>query len=205
MGPAEGEGASTPCPAPFFPKLEKYDTSLYLAGWGGGSTDAETMLAPSCAAVASKAWRGQLRWLGQQRGRRAGCQSTVETDPTKRQKLVKAALASFRDQVNIIPLHRQMIPWALRAGLQRAALAQQRAEHGLGYGQMSPSGAGYNARSPGMLACDLPQLLALPPTMPPHAAPSVLRGVPLSAPLAGQDWQCLPGIAASAFVPGVTP
>ena len=30
----------------FFPKMEKFDTSLYLAGWGGGSTDAEVMLTP---------------------------------------------------------------------------------------------------------------------------------------------------------------
>ena len=27
-------------------KVEKFDTSLYLAGWGGGSTDAEVMLTP---------------------------------------------------------------------------------------------------------------------------------------------------------------
>ena len=101
----------------FFPKLEKYDTSLYLAGWGGGSTDAETMLTPI---LRSRGEQGvgvanYGGWVNNEADALAA-KSTVETDPTKRQKLVKAALASFRDQVNIIPLHRQMIPWALRSG-----------------------------------------------------------------------------------------
>jgi peptide/nickel transport system substrate-binding protein len=102
----------------FFPKVEKFDTSLYLVGWGGGSTDAETMLTPV------------LRNRGQQgvgvsnfggsinpEGDALAAASTVETDPNKREGLVKAALQSFRDQVNIIPLHRQVIPWAMRKGV----------------------------------------------------------------------------------------
>ena len=30
----------------YFPKLEKYDSSLYLYGWGGAITDAETIMTP---------------------------------------------------------------------------------------------------------------------------------------------------------------
>ena len=38
---------STRCRArPIFPKLEKLDTSLYLLGWGGAVTDAETTMTP---------------------------------------------------------------------------------------------------------------------------------------------------------------
>ena len=30
--------------ATYFPKLEKHDTSMYMLGWGGAITDAETTL-----------------------------------------------------------------------------------------------------------------------------------------------------------------
>jgi peptide/nickel transport system substrate-binding protein len=99
----------------FFPKVEKADTSLYLAGWGGGSTDADVMLTP----VLRK--RGEhgvgVANYGGARNDAAdalAAASTVETDPVKREALVKAALQSYREQVNLIPLHRQVIPWAMR-------------------------------------------------------------------------------------------
>ena len=43
--------------------------------------------------------------------------STVEVDPKKREATVKAALQAYREQVNIIPLHRQVIPWAMKRGV----------------------------------------------------------------------------------------
>ena len=44
-------------------------------------------------------------------------QSSEEADPKKREELIKAALREFRSQVHLIPLHRQMIPWATRANV----------------------------------------------------------------------------------------
>ena len=41
-------------------------------------------------------------------------QSSTEADPKKREEIVKAALREFKDQVAVIPLHRQVIPWAAR-------------------------------------------------------------------------------------------
>ena len=43
--------------------------------------------------------------------------SSIETDPAKRQTLVKGALQAYREQINLIPLHRQVIPWAMRANV----------------------------------------------------------------------------------------
>jgi peptide/nickel transport system substrate-binding protein len=102
----------------FFPKMEKFDTSLYLAGWGGGSTDAETMLTPILRNRGEQGI-GVANYGGSVNAEAdaLAAASTVETDPKKREALVKAALQGFRDQVNIIPLHRQMIPWALRSGV----------------------------------------------------------------------------------------
>ncbi|MFG6466502.1 ABC transporter substrate-binding protein [Roseateles sp. BYS87W] len=103
----------------YFPKIDKYDTSLYLHGWGGGSTDAEIMLTPI---LRNRGEQGvgvsnNGGWVNDKADALAGA-STVETDPKKREQLVKAALAEYRQQINIIPLHRQMIPWAMRANVR---------------------------------------------------------------------------------------
>ncbi|MFG6414902.1 ABC transporter substrate-binding protein [Roseateles sp. DC23W] len=99
----------------YFPKLEKYDTSLYLYGWGGSVTDAEAILTPL--------WRNRgakgvgLYNFGGYRNDKAdalAAQSSVEPDAAKREQQIRGALAALREQVNVIPLHRQVVPWAAR-------------------------------------------------------------------------------------------
>ncbi len=102
----------------FFPKIEKYDTSLYLHGWGGATTDAEVMLTP---VLRNRGEQGVGvsncgGWVND-KGDALAAASSVETDPAKREPLVKAALQAYREQINVIPLHRQVIPWAMRAEL----------------------------------------------------------------------------------------
>ncbi len=102
----------------FFPKLEKFDTSLYLHGWGGNSTDAEIMLTPVLRnrgeqGVGVANYGG---WVNDKADALAAA-STVEPDPKKREQLIKGALAEYRQQINIIPLHRQIIPWAMRSNI----------------------------------------------------------------------------------------
>ena len=99
----------------FFPKIEKFDTSLFLAGWGGGSTDADVMLTP---VLRNRGEHGvgvaNYGGIANDAADALAAASTVETDPRKREGLVKSALRAYREQVNIIPLHRQVIPWAMR-------------------------------------------------------------------------------------------
>jgi peptide/nickel transport system substrate-binding protein len=99
----------------YFPKIEKFDTSLFLTGWGGGSTDAETMLTP---VLRNRGEQGvgvaNYGGIVNADADALAAASTVEIDPKKREATVKAALQAYRDQVNIIPLHRQVIPWAMR-------------------------------------------------------------------------------------------
>ena len=102
----------------YFPKIEKFDTSLFVTGWGGGSTDAEVMLTPVLRnrgehGVGVANYGGAIN----NEADALAAQSTVEPDPKKREALVRAALQGFKDQVNIIPLHRQVIPWAMRANV----------------------------------------------------------------------------------------
>ena len=99
----------------YFPKIEKFDTSLFLTGWGGGSTDAETMLTP---VLRNRGEQGvgvaNYGGIANNEADALAAASTIEIDPKKRESIVKAALQAYRDQVNIIPLHRQVIPWAMR-------------------------------------------------------------------------------------------
>jgi len=100
----------------FFPKMEKLDTSLYLYGWGGAVTDAETTITPLMRSRGDKGVG--LYNYGNVRNDTLdalAARSSVEADPQKRQELVKAVLREWREQVHTIPLHRQVIPWAARS------------------------------------------------------------------------------------------
>ena len=107
--------------ATYFPKLEKLDTSLYMLGWGGAVTDAETTMTP---VMRNRAEKGVGFYnYGNHRNDKfdaLAAQSSTEAEPKKREELIKAAMREFRDQVHLIPLHRQMIPWAARSNVSAA-------------------------------------------------------------------------------------
>ena len=102
----------------YFPKLEKYDLSMYMLGWGGSITDAETTLTPVMRTVGIN---GVGSWnFGHVKNDKfdaLAAQSSVEPDPKKREGLVKAALREYKEQVLTLPLHRQVIPWAARTNV----------------------------------------------------------------------------------------
>ncbi|MBC7938191.1 MAG: ABC transporter substrate-binding protein, partial [Chitinophagaceae bacterium] len=103
----------------YFPKLEKLDTSLYLYGWGGSVTDAETTMTP---VMRNRGEQGVgLYNYGNWRNDKfdaLAARSSVEPDPKKREELIKAALREWKEQVHTIPLHRQIIPWAARTNVE---------------------------------------------------------------------------------------
>jgi peptide/nickel transport system substrate-binding protein len=102
----------------YFPKLEKLDTSLFMYGWGGSLTDAESILTPVFRNRGDKGV-GAYNY-GNFRDDKAdalAAQSSVEPDPKKREALIRAVLTELREQVRVIPLHRQVIPWAARSNV----------------------------------------------------------------------------------------
>ena len=104
--------------ATYFPKMEKHDTSMYLLGWGGAVTDAETTLTPVMRSPGDKG-EGLYNY-GRSRNDKfdqLAAASSIEPDPKKREELIKAALREWKEQVHTIPLHRQMIPWAARTNM----------------------------------------------------------------------------------------
>ena len=103
----------------YFPKLEKYDLSMYMLGWGGSITDAETVITPVLRNNLGE--KGIGSWnFGHSRDDTfdaMAAQSSVEPDPKKREAIIKAALREYKDQYTTIPLHRQVIPWAARSNV----------------------------------------------------------------------------------------
>jgi len=99
----------------YFPKVEKHDTSAYMMGWGGAILDAETSMTPlyrtrGGGGVGAYNYGG----IKVDAADALAAQSSVEPDPKKREAQIKQALKLFKEEVAVIPLHRQMIPWAMR-------------------------------------------------------------------------------------------
>ena len=104
--------------ATYFPKLEKWDTSMYMLGWGGAVTDAETTITPVLRAYGEKGV-GLFNYgrVVNPKFEELAKASGTEPDPKKREELVKAALREYTGQAHLIPLHRQVIPWAARTNV----------------------------------------------------------------------------------------
>jgi len=110
--------------AVYFPKLEKLDTSLYMLGWGGAATDPIFILQPVQHGYNGKG-DGDYNY-----GRYSNAkfdalvdQVKVELDVEKRHKLINEALMVQHDELLHLPLHRQVIPWAMRGNVTAVHLA----------------------------------------------------------------------------------
>jgi peptide/nickel transport system substrate-binding protein len=102
--------------ATWFPKMEKSDTSLYMLGWGGAITDAETTMTAVMRSQA-EGGIGFYNWgrVKNDKFDQLATASSSEADPKRREELIKAAVREYQTQVHLIPLHRQVIPWAARS------------------------------------------------------------------------------------------
>lgn len=105
--------------ATYFPKLEKFDTSFYMLGWGGAITDAQPTLSPVLRSPDEKTGNGSFNY-----GRYVNPKldalidaAAVEMNPDQRRELIRQALAEHNAQVHHVPLHRQMIPWSMRSNV----------------------------------------------------------------------------------------
>ncbi|HVJ72605.1 MAG TPA: ABC transporter substrate-binding protein [Casimicrobiaceae bacterium] len=102
----------------YFPKLEKLDTSMYMLGWGGSITDAETTFTP----IYRNRGTGGVGFYnyGNYKDDKLdalAAQSSTEADAAKRKALIKQVFMLHNEAVHHIPLHRQFIPWAARSNV----------------------------------------------------------------------------------------
>ncbi|MCX8134679.1 MAG: ABC transporter substrate-binding protein [Roseococcus sp.] len=103
----------------FFPKIQRDDTSIYLLGWGVPTLDAlysfQSLLATRGTAQGDGIWN-----FGRYSNPRMD--ALIERMKTEtgeaRQAAIREALRLYREDVPHIPLHHQMIPWAMRANIQ---------------------------------------------------------------------------------------
>ena len=110
--------------APFFAKIQRDDTSIYMLGWGVPTLDAlysfQSLLATRNGAQGDGIWN-YGRYSNQQMDALIQ-RMKVETGP-QRQDAIRQALRLYRDDVAHIPLHHQMIPWAMRSTLNMPHMA----------------------------------------------------------------------------------
>jgi peptide/nickel transport system substrate-binding protein len=105
--------------ANFFPKQQKLDTSMYMLGWGGATTDAMFTLKPVLHSRNDKG-AGEYNWGNYKNAALDELidNAAVETDAKKRLDMIIKAMQLHHDEVLHIPLHLQVIPWAAQAGVE---------------------------------------------------------------------------------------
>ncbi|MGE5094425.1 MAG: ABC transporter substrate-binding protein [Betaproteobacteria bacterium] len=101
--------------AQFFQRVDQFDFSVHLYGWGGAATDPGFTLGPVLHSP-GKQGKGDFN-SGHFRDEaldRLIDESEGELDPARRRALMLEAFRRVRENIYVIPLHRQMIPWAMR-------------------------------------------------------------------------------------------
>ncbi|RVT90109.1 ABC transporter substrate-binding protein [Rhodovarius crocodyli] len=104
---------------PFFAKIQREDTSIYLFGWGVPTLDAlysfQSLLA---SRAGGQQGDGIWNYGGYSNARMDALISRMRTETgDARQAAIREALNIFREDVPLIPLHHQMIPWAMRSNI----------------------------------------------------------------------------------------
>ncbi len=102
--------------AQYFAKIQREDTSIYLLGWGVPTLDA--LYSFQSLLRSRDGGRGNGIWnYGRYSNRRMDELIGVMTDQSgaPRTAAIHEALRIYREDVPHIPLHHQMIPWAMRA------------------------------------------------------------------------------------------
>jgi peptide/nickel transport system substrate-binding protein len=115
--------------AQYFAKVQKYDTSAYLLGWGVPTFDALYSL-QSLARTLGKEGDGNfnLGRVSYPEFDKLVDAMKSETDQKKRNELIAKALLLHNQQVMHIPLHNQVIPWAMRKNINVVHRADNRLE-----------------------------------------------------------------------------
>ena len=104
--------------AQFFQKVDQFDISMHLYGWGGAATDPGFTLTP---VIHSRDGKGKGDFNSGRYVDPALDQLIdaieVEMDPAKRRAMMLEAFQRVRENIYTIPLHRQVIPWAARSNV----------------------------------------------------------------------------------------
>jgi peptide/nickel transport system substrate-binding protein len=115
--------------ATFIQKVQNFDTSAYLLGWGVATFDAQYTL-QSLIRTRTTGADGNFNFgrISNPKIDAAVDAMKTETDVAKRNALIREALVLTRDEVHNIPLHHQLRPWAMKKGVTTVHRADDRPE-----------------------------------------------------------------------------
>jgi peptide/nickel transport system substrate-binding protein len=115
--------------ATFIQKVQNFDTSLYLLGWGVATYDAQYTL-QSLVRTRAGGPDGNFNFskISDAEVDKLVDAMKTETDVAKRNAMIKDALVRTRDEVLLIPLHHQMRPWAMKTGVTTVHRSDDRPE-----------------------------------------------------------------------------
>jgi peptide/nickel transport system substrate-binding protein len=102
----------------YFAKIQKLDTSFYMLGWGGSTFEPIFTLQPIMHSR-NTVGDGDYNY-GQVKDAKFDAlvqQVKGELDPKKRMAMIVEAFKIYNDNVYLLPLHLQIIPWAMRANM----------------------------------------------------------------------------------------
>jgi peptide/nickel transport system substrate-binding protein len=101
--------------AQYFPKVLKRDVSAALLAWGGNSEQAVFLMKPVLR-TPNDSGAGSWNLGGASNATLDALIDRMETqiDPVARKATVEQAVRLVHDEVHVIPLHRQVLPWAAR-------------------------------------------------------------------------------------------
>ena len=114
--------------ATYFPKIQNFDTSFYMLGWGVPTFDSQYALQSLVRTHVEKAADGDYN-LGRYSNPKVDAlvdQLKTEVDPKKRADIARQVTQLHMADVGHIPLHHQVIPWAVRSNVSVVHRADNR-------------------------------------------------------------------------------
>lgn len=115
--------------ATFSQKFQNFDSSIYMLGWGVATYDAQYTL-QSILRTRSSGADGNFNFskVSDKEIDRLVDLMKTETDVAKRNGYIHDALVRTRDEALTIPIHHQMRPWAMKAGVTTIHRSDDRPE-----------------------------------------------------------------------------
>ncbi|MEW6695159.1 Heme-binding protein A [Tepidimonas thermarum] len=111
----------------YFPMIQRYEASIYMLGWGVPTFDALYSL-QSLVHTPGPGGDGNYN-VGRYSNPKIDAvidRAKTETDPYIRPRLLTEALQLHNDEVVHIPLHNQIIPWAMKKNIELVHRADNR-------------------------------------------------------------------------------
>jgi peptide/nickel transport system substrate-binding protein len=113
----------------YFPMIQRYEASIYMLGWGVPTFDALYSL-QSLVRTVGAGGDGNYN-VGRYSNQRMDYlvdRIKVETDAPVRARMLTEALQLSNDTVSHIPLHDQVIPWAMKKNVEMVHRADNRVD-----------------------------------------------------------------------------